>query len=649
MSRLFRRQLMQEVPLIRVLFIDDNEDLGDLFRMLLEARGDFSVHSCTSATEGLAYISGNRVDAIISDYSMPEMDGISFLKEIRRRLPNIPFIILTGEDSKETAIDALNAGADFYQNKGDELDIQIIDIAHKVGILVAQREAEEAVRRKDDILEAISYAAEQYLKGNILQIDSRDILGRLGLATQADLVSLYNIKESKETGKLLYDSPATWSQSGTISELPPKLWPERWLAILSKTHYFTEDRSQLPAEEGALLDKVHVDSILILPIFANTLLCGYLVFEDHEYKRRASIEIQTLRMAAEIIGSARYRRHIEEFYKCPVEEAILGVFLLCGDEFKYVNPKICSIFGFQREELLKMQNPYALVRKEDQQQFRQHILMIREGKYTSQHFECIGVKKDGSEIFVEMYLTTIKCHESRCVACNLIDVTDRRQIQLSLQESEERYRRLAEQLDDLILVIDTSGLVSYLNPAAASTFSHVSTNIGTDIRSILTGEDFSGLLDLVTEAMNDGSIKTWSMHMKIPDQGVTWYDISITPLKIEDGQISSIVINFHDISYRVLQEEEIRRTGLAQLELNMEQFQILNDEIRNPLQVIKGLNQLQGGDYTDQIEVQLSIINGLIDKLDRAWVQSEKVHTFLLRHYEHGMFIDKNVCDDEKE
>ena len=266
---------MEKSPLIRVLFIDDNQDLGDLFRMLLEARGDFVVHSCLSATEGLEYLSDNRVDAIISDYAMPEIDGISFLKQIRQKLPTIPFIILTGEDSKETVIEALNAGADFYQNKGEEIDIQILDLAHKIRILVAQREAEEAVRRKDDILEAISYAAEQFLKGNILQIDSHDILGRIGLSTQADSVSLYNIKESKETGKPIFDSPATWSRRGGVSALPPQQWPDRWINIIKDSHYFSEELSQLPFEEREQLNQVKIDSILILPIYANTLLCGF--------------------------------------------------------------------------------------------------------------------------------------------------------------------------------------------------------------------------------------------------------------------------------------------------------------------------------------------------------------------------------------
>lgn len=57
---------------------------------------------------------------------MPEMDGITLLRQVRNLHPQLPFIMLTGNDSKEIAIEALNAGADFYQNKGEDLEIQYL-------------------------------------------------------------------------------------------------------------------------------------------------------------------------------------------------------------------------------------------------------------------------------------------------------------------------------------------------------------------------------------------------------------------------------------------------------------------------------------------------------------------------------------------
>jgi len=611
--------------------------------MLLESSGDFSVQTSVSARDALAFLNENTADAIISDYSMPEMNGIEFLEVIRKRYPQMPFIILTGDDSKEIAINALNSGADFYQNKSERIDIQILDIAHKIRILTSQRDAERALRRKDAILEAISFAADQFLKEKTLNVDSRTILGRLGAAAEAEEVCLCAIHDSVSTGSAIYEMSAFWSRTGDTVSCLPSGWPEWWHQHLD-TNLYLSGNSEDAADSDRHFYELHsIGSILILPIMVNETRSGYLIFINRSKDvRRSSIEIQTLRMAAEIIGSARYRKHIEEFYKSPVEEAILGVFLLCGKYFRYVNPRICSLFGYHRDELLRIDDPVSIIRGDEQQYFREHIRNLLEGKEIPHHFECTAIRKDGREIYLDMYLTVIRCQGIKCIAGNVIDVTERRMIQQSLLESEERYRRLAEQLDDLILVVTSSWKISYGNPAALGTFqAHIDPDI-TDLRDLFSEESYQGFYDTLQSALHDGSIRTWSMEITLPVQGTSWYDISITPLKGDDNQVSSLVIYFHDVSYRVQREEEIRRAGLAQLELNMEQFQILNDEIRNPLQVIKGYNLLQNGQYEKQIDEQLTIINDLIDKLDRAWVQSEKVHAFLLRHYQHGSFLSQN-------
>lgn len=77
---------------------------------------------------------------------------------------------------------------------------------------------------------------------------------------------------------------------------------------------------------------------------------------------------------------------------------------------------------------------------------------------------------------------------------------------------------------------------------------------------------------------------------------------------------------------------------MARIEKNMEQFMILNDRIRNPLQAIRGYLELAGENpYRHRIEEQVEIIDRLVDQLDQGWVESEKVRLFLLRHYRHGL------------
>ncbi|HWQ67865.1 MAG TPA: PAS domain S-box protein [Methanospirillum sp.] len=625
----------------KVLFVDDNQELCTLFQMFLEERYGFSVYACNSPLDGLVYLEKNQVHAIISDYSMPDMNGIDFLKEIRQKYGPLPFIMLTGADNKETAIEALNTGADFYQNKGEDLDIQILDIAHKIRSLIAHRSAQEALKRKDAILEAISYAAEQYLKGQNRIVETGDILSQIGRAAVVDRIYLCNIREDPHGGIPFYELAGCWNRYELVDPLPPAEWPDDWHRSLLINQVIEKNRSDLVQEiVSDTDDHMTVSSLLIIPINANGIICGYLVFETfgEEYSRTQT-EVQTLRMAAEVIGAARYRWHIEEFYKSPVEEALLGVFLYCDGSFRYVNPHMSKMFGYLREELLKIPEVGILIHPDDRDIFLTNLDQTLFGEGNTCHFESTGFKKDGSVIYLEIYLTTVHCQGILCITGNIIDVTERRMIEVSLQESEQRYRRLAEQLDDLIIVIDSTWIISYLNPSASSAFGNDAVTIGYNIRGLFRDDQYSGLLTLVENAIADGQVYTGSLEMKIERIGQQWYDFTITPQNPEPGQISSIVLYFHNVSYRVEQEEELRKVGLTQLEINMEQFQILNDEIRNPLQVIKGLNSLQGGSYADQIDEQLSLINDLIARLDKAWIRSEKVHKFLLKHYQHGHFI----------
>ena len=76
-----------------------------------------------------------------------------------------------------------------------------------------------------------------------------------------------------------------------------------------------------------------------------------------------------------------------------------------------------------------------------------------------------------------------------------------------------------------------------------------------------------------------------------------------------------------------------KREAYEQIEKNIEQFAILGDHIRNPLAVIVGLADLSEGTASEKILEQARMIDGIIDQLDRGWIESEKVREFLRRYY----------------
>ena len=133
-----------------ILYVDDEPMLLELARLFLEKSGDFRVDTVTSATEALDILAKTSYDCIISDYQMPEMDGIVFLKTFRSKGNVAPFIIFTGKGREEVVIEALNNGADFYLQKGGDPKSQFVELAHKVRqaiqIRIAQKTMQDLVQ-----------------------------------------------------------------------------------------------------------------------------------------------------------------------------------------------------------------------------------------------------------------------------------------------------------------------------------------------------------------------------------------------------------------------------------------------------------------------------------------------------------------------
>jgi PAS domain S-box-containing protein len=104
---------------IHVLHVDDEPGFADLTETFLEREEDqFTVETATSATDGVEIIDDRPPDCIVSDYDMPTMDGIEFLRTVRSEYPDLPFILFTGRGSEEVASDAISAGATDYLQKG---------------------------------------------------------------------------------------------------------------------------------------------------------------------------------------------------------------------------------------------------------------------------------------------------------------------------------------------------------------------------------------------------------------------------------------------------------------------------------------------------------------------------------------------------
>jgi len=111
-----------------IVIVDDEEMVLTSLSSFLMLETEYNVVTFLSPSEAFEYIKNNSADLVISDYLMPEMDGISFLAKVREVKPEIPRIILTGYADKENAIKAINEVGlyQYIEKPWDNDDLQII-------------------------------------------------------------------------------------------------------------------------------------------------------------------------------------------------------------------------------------------------------------------------------------------------------------------------------------------------------------------------------------------------------------------------------------------------------------------------------------------------------------------------------------------
>ncbi|MFB6303339.1 MAG: PAS domain S-box protein [Haloferacaceae archaeon] len=146
---------------IRVLHVDDEPDFADLAATFLEREDErIAVEAATGAAEGLDRLAdagtegtGDGIDCVVSDYDMPDRNGIEFLERVRAEYGDLPFVLFTGKGSEAVASDAIEAGVTHYLQKGTDPD-QYALLANKVVNAVERRRVERARRRHLDAIES---------------------------------------------------------------------------------------------------------------------------------------------------------------------------------------------------------------------------------------------------------------------------------------------------------------------------------------------------------------------------------------------------------------------------------------------------------------------------------------------------------------
>ena len=108
---------------INVLFVDDDKEFLKSATQCLELKGNFNIETAFSVDEALEKMKKNKPDAIVCDIRMPLKDGFEFLKALRDSEYDVPFIVFTVAEDKETALKAFKLGANGFVGKSGDPEV----------------------------------------------------------------------------------------------------------------------------------------------------------------------------------------------------------------------------------------------------------------------------------------------------------------------------------------------------------------------------------------------------------------------------------------------------------------------------------------------------------------------------------------------
>ncbi len=302
---LYGFQLFNIVPLARDMVVDDMSD-GVIVLDVSNRVVDLNLAAQGIIGHDLSQAKGRSIEWLWSvwprEISMPP-EGIEFVGD------------LFSEDEGVPRFFDLRIRSLFDQR--NRLSGRLVVLRD----ITREKQAEEALRRRDDILEAINFAAEHFLGKGGWEHSIQDVLVRLGEAAGVSRVYIFE-NHSDQSGRLLTSQRYEWVAPGVDPQIDnPDLQNfsynetgfERWPEVLSRGEVIFGHVKDFPAGEREGLGEQGILSIVIAPIFLEEEWWGFIGLDECVAEREwSAVEIDSLRAAANTVGAAIQHERSEE-------------------------------------------------------------------------------------------------------------------------------------------------------------------------------------------------------------------------------------------------------------------------------------------------------------------------------------------------
>jgi len=464
-----------------VLYVDDEPDLLELGKTFLEQGGQFSVFTAESGTIALEMMKNQAFDAIVSDYQMPECNGIRFLRHIRYD-SDIPFILFTGKGREEVVIEAINSGVDFYLQKGGDTKALFAELGHKIRQAISRRHAEKALHRHLDLIRLTSITATRFIRLSPEHVDAAimQLLAEIGSITGADhcYIALENSGNSEVCFAHEWTSPGNFLLKDRIGSLKAPEFSFSAERIQKFEPVLVPSVSALLAEPGetgkhmAWLNRMGIRSFVLIPLAIGQQIIGTLGIDSTTKENVIPAEdMDIFRIFGQIIAGALARKasdkalhESEALYRTVFESTGTAMMILGEDKIVIrANREMERISGYTREEIENKVPWTKFVSPQDLERMKNyHEIRRANPASVPKNYEFRFLARDGRTI--DTYITVEMIPETKKSIVSLIDISKEKAAQMELADSEEKFRCLTGSLAEGIYMIQDNRFI-YVNPA----------------------------------------------------------------------------------------------------------------------------------------------------------------------------------------
>jgi PAS domain S-box-containing protein len=573
-------RIFEENGMYKVLYVDDEPVLLEIVKIFLEKTKEFTIDVTTSVNEVLKSDKLRSYDAIISDYQMPGMDGISFLKYVHTEFGDIPFIIFTGKGKEEVVIAALNNGADFYITKGSDPRFQFDELANNIKKAVKRRQIREGYKNSAQRLSDLV----NFLPDATFAIDAE---GKV-IAWNKAMEEMTGVKNTTIIGEgdHIYALPFFGKKQDLLIDLvlrEKKEIQEKYPSVAFQGNKLISEKEfpLLYGGKGAYL------WFIASPLF------------DANGNRTGAIQV--IRDITETKKAELALKESEEQYRSLFESSQDAIFLLENMRFKKCNNQAVTFFGCTKKKEIvgKSLIDFSPVLQPDRissDQKGQEKIDAAQGD-TTQIFDWVFSRIDGTPVYSEVTLSQVVIGGKTLLQAIVRDVSERKKSEDALRKSERIYRAVVEDQTELISRFRPDGTQLFVNEAFCRYFKKSREDIiGKKFFPRIPAEDHLRVREHFASLKKENPSAIDTHRVIMPDGSVRWMRWSDRALFDKNGTIVEYQSVGQDITEQKRAEDAL---ALACQKMSL-LSSITRHDILNQLTVLSGFLALSEEFVSDE-------------------------------------------------